>query len=113
MKITFLSDNKTENSLCMAEWGLSVLIELKGRKLLFDVGASSLFADNARNLGIDLSSVDAVIISHGHYDHTEGMETFCRINKKAPIYIHKNAVSPAYGTDARVRVVVSSFISLS
>ncbi len=99
MKITFLSDNKTENSLCMAEWGLSILVETNGRKILFDVGASPLFAQNASNLGIDLSCVDMAVISHGHYDHTEGMETFCKINKTAPIYIHKEAVSKAYGTD--------------
>lgn len=100
MKITFLSDNKTENPACMAEWGLSVLIETEGKKLLFDVGASSLFADNAKALGKDLSDVDAVIISHGHYDHTQGLEEFCHINRTAPVYIHKNAISPAYGTDA-------------
>lgn len=97
MRITFLSDNKTEKSCCMAEWGLSVLIETRGKTLLFDVGASPLFAENAKALGIDLSEVEAVVISHGHYDHTEGMETFCEINKTAPIYIHKDAVSPAYG----------------
>lgn len=104
MKITFLSDNKTENSLCMAEWGLSVLIQANGRKLLFDVGASPLFARNAQNLGIDLSDVDAVVVSHGHYDHTEGMETFCNINKTAPIYIHKDALSKAYGTDRQGKI---------
>lgn len=100
MKITFLSDNKTENSSCMAEWGLSFLIESDGHKILFDVGASPLFSQNATALGIDLGDVEAVVISHGHYDHTEGMEEFCRINKTAPIYIHKNAISAAYGTDS-------------
>ncbi|MBS5335023.1 MAG: MBL fold metallo-hydrolase [Anaerovoracaceae bacterium] len=104
MKITFLSDNKTENSLCMAEWGLSVLIESNGQKILFDVGASPLFVQNAQNLGIALSDVDAVVISHGHYDHTEGMEAFCKINKTAPVYIHKDAISEAYGTDRNGRI---------
>lgn len=99
MKITFLSDNKTERAGCAAEWGLSVLIESRGRKVLFDVGASPVFAENAKALGIDLSEVDSVVISHGHYDHTEGMATFCDINDKAPIYIHEDAVAPAYGTD--------------
>ena len=100
MKFTFLSDNKTEKSVCLAEWGLSILIESEGNKVLFDVGASPLFAENAKNLGVDLSDVEAVAISHGHYDHTEGMESFCDINKLALIYMHKEALSPAFGTAA-------------
>ncbi len=99
MKITFLSDNKTENAKCTAEWGLSILVESKGNKVLFDVGASPIFAENAKNLGVDLTDVEAVAISHGHYDHTEGMASFCDINKLALIYIHKEALSPAFGTD--------------
>lgn len=99
MKITFLSDNKTENSLCMAEWGLSVLIESNGHKVLLDVGASPLFSENAKNLKLPIDDVEAVVISHGHYDHTEGMESFCNINKDAKIFIHRNAISKAYGTD--------------
>lgn len=100
MKITFLSDNKTETASCTAEWGLSILIESNENKVLFDVGASSLFAENAKKLGVDLTDVEAVAISHGHYDHTEGMESFCEINKLALIYIHKEAISPAFGTAA-------------
>lgn len=104
MKITFLSDNKTENAACTAEWGLSILVESKGRKLLFDVGASGMFADNAAALGIDLREVFAAAVSHGHYDHTDGMETFCSINHDAPIYIHKEALEEeyAYGDDGEV-----------
>ncbi len=99
MKITFLSDNKTENPMCIAEWGLSILVESQGCKVLFDVGASSVFAQNAKALGVDLKEVDAVAISHGHYDHTEGMEEFCKCNDTAPIYIHKEALKEAFGTD--------------
>jgi len=69
MKITFLSDNKTEKAACIAEWGLSILIESKGHKVLLDVGSSGIFARNAKALGIDLSDVEAVAISHGHFDH--------------------------------------------
>jgi len=96
MKITFLSDNKTEKAACIAEWGLSILIESKGHKVLLDVGSSGIFARNAKALGIDLSDVEAVAISHGHFDHTDGMESFVEINKKAPIYIHKEALDEDY-----------------
>ena len=104
MKITFLSDNKTENSLCMAEWGLSVMIESQNHKVLFDVGASSLFLENAKNLKLPIDDVEAVVISHGHYDHTEGMEAFCDSNKDAKIFIHKNAIAKSYGTDEKGRI---------
>ena len=60
MKMTFLSDNKTEKAKCHAEWGLAILIESRGRKVLFDVGASAMFARNAEALEVDLSDVDAV-----------------------------------------------------
>ena len=96
MKITFLSDNKTEKSKCLAEWGLSILVESKGHKLLFDVGASPIFARNAKKLGVELTDVEYVAISHGHYDHTDGMEAFCDINQKASIYIHKDAIDEDY-----------------
>ena len=99
MKMTFLSDNKTEKAKCHAEWGLAILIESRGRKVLFDVGASAMFARNAEALEVDLSDVDAVVISHGHYDHTEGMEAFCQINHSAPVYIHKDAIGESYALD--------------
>lgn len=91
MKITILAENKTYNSLCRAEHGLSVYIEGAGKKLLFDTGASGLFADNAKARHVNLEDVEACIISHGHYDHTGGVPTFCSINETAPVYIHKDA----------------------
>ena len=99
MKITFLSDNITEDARCLAEWGLSLYIESGGRKILFDLGSSSIFAENADKLGIDLAAVDFAAISHGHYDHTGGAEAFLERNGKAPIYLHRNALAESYGLD--------------
>ncbi len=97
-KMTFLSDNKTESGACLAEWGLSVLIETGTKKILFDTGQSDLFARNAKKLHVDLTDVDFAVISHGHYDHTNGVPAFARIAPQAPIYIHKNAFAKFYGT---------------
>jgi len=99
MKLSFLVDNKTENSRCQAEWGLSIFVESGGHKVLFDTGCSDMFARNAKAMKIDLTQVEAVLVSHGHFDHTEGMPAFVEINKKAPIYIHKNAFSVFHGTE--------------
>ncbi|MCI8646899.1 MAG: MBL fold metallo-hydrolase [Firmicutes bacterium] len=99
MKFQFLIENKTDTSGCVAEHGLSIYIEAQGKRIVFDAGASELFAENAKKLGVDLSRADAMIISHGHYDHTGGVPTFCRINKDAPVYIHKEAFYETYGMD--------------
>ena len=97
IKFTFLSENKTERDDCMAEFGLSVFIETEEMKLLFDTGASDLFVQNAQHRKVNLEETDALVISHGHYDHTEGVPAFCRINSHAPIYLHKNAFGDSYG----------------
>lgn len=97
MKFTLLLDNKTEDVRCRAEWGLSVLIETRGRRILLDSGPSGLFAENAARLGIDLAEVDAAVISHGHYDHTEGIPAFVACNEKAPIYLHRQALGTFFG----------------
>lgn len=102
IKFTFLSENKTYGS-CNAEFGLSIFIETDEKKILFDTGASYMFADNAKHCHVDLTSVEAAVISHGHYDHTNGVPEFARINKTAPIYIHKDAFGHFYGmTDGEI-----------
>ena len=91
MKVTFLIDNKTESTECDAEWGLSILIEANGKKILMDQGASSMLVRNAGRMGIDLSEVNLACISHGHNDHTGGTEYFFDVNKTAPVYVHEKA----------------------
>lgn len=99
MRFKFLMENKTDGPGCVAEHGLSLYIEAQGKKLLFDTGASPLFAKNAEFLNVDLEQVDALIISHGHYDHTGGVPEFCRLNQTAPIYIHRGAFCETYGLE--------------
>ena len=93
MTITFLIDNKTESTECDAEWGLSVLIEANGKKILMDQGASDMLVKNAKRMGLDLGEVDLAVISHGHNDHTGGTEYFFDVNHKAPVYVHNKAFS--------------------
>ncbi|WP_296561709.1 MBL fold metallo-hydrolase [uncultured Acetobacterium sp.] len=91
MKIVTLAENTSVSEEFRSEHGLSLYIETETHKLLFDVGASSLFAENAEKLGVDLSEVDTLIISHGHYDHGGGLKTFMEINDKAAIYLNGQA----------------------
>ena len=99
MKFKFLIENKTDNPGIVAEHGLSIYIEAQGEKILFDAGASNLFAANATAMGVELGEVDFAVISHGHYDHTGGFPLFSDINPTAPIYIHRNALRVSYGTE--------------
>lgn len=99
IRFTFLSENKTDNPGCDAEHGLSIFIETEEKKILFDTGASSLFARNAYRCHVDLTQADACVISHGHYDHTEGVPEFCRINDHSSVYIHQDAFGEVYGTE--------------
>ena len=99
MRVTALTENTTEKDF-RTEHGLSLYIETNGQKILFDSGQTELFAENAGKLGIDLSAVDIMVLSHGHYDHGGGLERFMEINKKAPIYMSRYAFEPHYnGTE--------------
>ena len=99
MKVEILSENRTNHPECLAEHGLSVYIEIGDIKILFDLGASDLYQQNAKRMKVDLEKVDTVVISHGHYDHTGGIPSFCELNKKAKIYIHEKAFVTTYGME--------------
>ncbi len=85
MKWTVLSDNRRCDDSLETEHGLSILLETKKHRILLDTGASDVFIRNATHLGIDLSTVDYVFISHGHSDHAGGLKHFMEINDKAAI----------------------------
>lgn len=91
MKIKVLSENTAGREDCPTEHGLSLYIETATKKILFDMGASSLFAENARRLAVDLAKIDFAVVSHGHDDHGGGIDAFLCTNSKANVYISKNA----------------------
>ncbi len=74
MNLTVLVDN---NAGCyqnmMAEPGLSFLLENDYQKILFDCGYSDIFIKNAYKMGLDLTEVTEIVLSHGHDDHTAGL----------------------------------------
>ncbi len=109
MKITVLSDNIADKkSQLKGEWGLSFHIEENGKTYLLDTGASSLFSVNAEKLGINIAKVDTGILSHSHYDHSDGMEKFFAINETAPFYISSKCEDNCYGK----RFIFSKYIGI-
>lgn len=100
MRIISLAENTSCRKDLGAEHGLSLYIETLDHKLLFDMGQTGLFAENAGKLDVDLTAVDLAVLSHGHYDHGGGLETFLKINKKAPVYLNRHAFEAHYnGTE--------------
>jgi 7,8-dihydropterin-6-yl-methyl-4-(beta-D-ribofuranosyl)aminobenzene 5'-phosphate synthase len=82
IRITTLSENTAGMGDFLAEWGLSILIQADDYNVLLDTGASISAIHNAETLGIDLNSVDKLVLCHGHYDHTGGLREVLRIMKK-------------------------------
>jgi 7,8-dihydropterin-6-yl-methyl-4-(beta-D-ribofuranosyl)aminobenzene 5'-phosphate synthase len=81
----------------VGEHGLSFYIETGLARLLFDTGQSGLILDNAHHLGIDLSSLDAVVLSHGHYDHGGGLAALSELTRRPiPLYAGKGFGDPRY-----------------
>ncbi len=96
MYARILIDNITKNEWA-SEWGLSIYIEHNGHTILLDTGASGTFAANADAMGIDLRTVEFGVLSHAHYDHADGLETFFQRNAQAKFYIREAADENCYG----------------
>ncbi len=96
LRITTLSENTAgmnENTAglvnFLAEWGLSILVETDEANILLDTGQSISAGYNADILGIDLSRIDRIVLSHGHFDHTGGLRPVLRkMRKRVEIIAH-------------------------
>ena len=91
MRFTVLNENTAGKRGFLAEHGLSVLIVHQGRKILFDTGQTDVFLHNAEKIGETLSDLDAIILSHGHFDHCGGLEYLAKQRKLPPVYVRKTA----------------------
>ena len=96
IKITVLVENSAGEQSLLSEHGLSFRIEDGKHKILFDTGQSDILLDNARVLGIDLKDTEAVVLSHGHYDHTGGLYKVLETAPAAKVYLHPEALKPKY-----------------
>ena len=85
VKITVLNDNRCDNTALECEHGISLFIEYDGKRVLFDSGQTDIFIKNAERMNIDLNKIDAIVLSHGDYDHGNGLKY---LNTKTKLICH-------------------------
>jgi 7,8-dihydropterin-6-yl-methyl-4-(beta-D-ribofuranosyl)aminobenzene 5'-phosphate synthase len=89
-QITIIYDAFGKDSVMKKDWGFSALVEVAGKRILFDTGNDrDIFAANVKAKGIDLTNLDFVVMSHRHSDHMAGLSYVLSVNPKVKIYAPK------------------------
>jgi len=91
MKLTVLTEN-TASGYYTAEHGLSYFIEYENKNILFDTGHTDVFLRNAKQLNIDVDTAETVVLSHGHWDHGNGLKYL----KNKKLICHPNCFIKRY-----------------
>lgn len=85
--ITNLYDAFGKDTTLTKDFGFSCITKYQGKTILFDAGSNSnIFKKNTIKLGIDLTKIDIVVVSHGHFDHLNGLDYLLQVNPKVKIY---------------------------
>lgn len=96
LQITVLIENETADSDLQCEHGLSLFLRYGTHNILLDAGQSGIFLENAAALGCPLDSLDAAVLSHGHYDHADGFPALLEQNRSLRIYARPAVLEPQY-----------------
>jgi 7,8-dihydropterin-6-yl-methyl-4-(beta-D-ribofuranosyl)aminobenzene 5'-phosphate synthase len=114
MRITYLSDNNAGfGAGCLAEWGLSILVEHNRRRILLDTGRDEgVILHNADRMKVGLENLDWLVLSHGHYDHTGGLADLLGRASPLKVAAHPGIFTPKYvkrpqGEYANIGLVLS------
>ncbi len=96
-QLTVLVNNTVQRHSLLAEHGLSFWMKLDSTCILFDAGQTNVIRRNAELLGIELDSADMIVLSHGHYDHTGGLDAVLQTNaKQIRVFAHPEAFADKY-----------------
>ena len=87
-RVTILYDAFGESKTLTKDWGFSALVEHNGKRILFDTGNDAAkFEHNVKTLGVDLTKLDFVVISHRHADHATGLRYVLSVNPNVTVYV--------------------------
>ena len=95
LQMTVLVDDEAGDGLA-SEHGLSLWIEIAGKRILFDTGQGGALLGNARKLGVPLDEADVIVLSHGHYDHTDGLPDALALAPEAWVIVSQGALVARY-----------------
>lgn len=109
---TILIDNIASGEL-ISEWGFAAYIEYNGKNYLLDTGGSDKYLQNANKLGINIEDVDVAVLSHAHYDHSSGFESFYKNNSKAKLLVSEYCCDDCYFKLGPIRKYVGITKTLS
>ena len=99
-KVTILYDAFGESKQLTRDWGFSALVEHHGKRILFDTGNdAAIFEHNVQALGVDLTKLDFVVISHRHADHTTGLRYVLQVNPGVTVYVPADGGNGFGGSD--------------
>jgi len=107
VRVTILAENTAKQAKVLAEHGLAYWIEYAGHQILFDAGQGYVLRHNATALEIPLNSVEAIVLSHGHYDHTGGIAEVLADREGINVFAHPAAFGPKFirRSDGSVRFI--------
>ncbi len=100
VKITVLVENTVAGRGVLGEHGFCCCVEIGQRRLLWDTGQGQVLEGNARNMGLDLARTEAVLLSHGHYDHTGGLGSALAAAPEARVLGHPAVLGCRYARKA-------------
>jgi 7,8-dihydropterin-6-yl-methyl-4-(beta-D-ribofuranosyl)aminobenzene 5'-phosphate synthase len=107
VKVYILADNIVNKRGLVAEHGLSIFVEHQELKILFDTGQSSVYCHNAGLMGIDLAQTDCIILSHGHYDHCDGLIHLPHMDTFPMVYVHPAAFEKRFNAGSGKSIGIS------
>lgn len=101
LTITQVVENTAGGPGLLAEHGVAFHIDADGHQLLFDTGQGLALTHNAKRLDLDLAQLDSIILSHGHYDHSGGLNEVLLLTGPVKLYLHPQALAKKYNRNGR------------